>query len=141
MAVGLVGALVIANVAPTDPHRPSVVTMGVLLALVPLGFVLLFEALVTWPEGGSYPVRRRATTVAAALGAALAAVSVGLLLPVLVHQAPVWAGVGDAWRAAATGGAVMVGMRATLIVWQRLWSRRSSRTGVVGQPGGGTGAT
>jgi hypothetical protein len=35
----------------------------------------------------------------------------------------------------------MVGMRVTLVVWQRLWSRRAARTGVVGQPDGGTGAT
>lgn len=137
LAVGVAGVLVLQDVLSADPDPRATVTALVLLALIPVGFVLLFEALVTWPGDGSpYPLRRRATSVATALAAG----SVGLLLPVLVHQALTRAHAGDSWRATATGGALIAGMQVARAVWLRLHTGRWSSSPARQQPNGGKSA-
>lgn len=138
-AVGLVGVLVIANVPPTDPDPPSVVTAAVLLALIPVGFVTMLEALVTWPEDGPYPLRRRARSVATALGTALATASVGLLVAVMVGRALLWVLPTD-WRGGAIGAATGLGFLVGKAVWLRLRTGRWSNAPTVRQPRGRRGA-
>lgn len=120
LAVGVAGVLVLQDVLSPGPGPRVTVTAMVLLALIPVGFVTMLEALVTWPDDGSpYPLRRRATSVAAGLGTALAATSVGLLVLVLLRQALLWTLPRDG-RAAAVGGAIIAGMQVARAVWLRL---------------------
>lgn len=88
VVLGYLGLIAAADLMPRDPSATTVAVGVGLVVLIPLGFVLMFEGLVTWPADGSpYPWRRRvqgATAVLAAFGVVVLTTRVaGELLP---HQ-------------------------------------------------------
>ena len=69
VVVGFVGLIVAAELLPLDAGRTSLAMVG-LLALIPVGFVLMYEGLVTWlADGSPYPWRRRLRGATAGLAA------------------------------------------------------------------------
>jgi hypothetical protein len=139
LAVGIVGVLVLQDVLSAGPESKATMTAVVLLALIPVGFVTMLEALATWPDDGPYPLRRRARSVATALGTALATASVGLLVAVMVGRALLWMLPTD-WRGGAIGAATGLGFLVGKAVWLRLRTGRWSNAPTVRQPRGRRGA-